>query len=290
MVLFPRSPTILNFNPMQKFAFTPYAFLILFLGLFAGCEDIIDVDVPNAGTRLVIDASIEWEKDTNGQQQMIRLKESTTFFSDNRDVPVVGASVSIIKDDDGQRFEFSDQNNGDYATNEFVPELHQSYTLEIEYNGESYRANETMIPVVSINRIGQTIEGGFGDDEIQLKVYFDDPGQIRNYYFCQFSPANMPLSTWVILDDEFSDGNENFIEFDDEDLEAGVSVPISLHGISRPYFNYINQLLEQTDDNGPFATTPSQLKGNCYNPNDANEEVLGYFRLGEVDKVTYVIE
>ncbi|MGC6479724.1 MAG: DUF4249 family protein [Flavobacteriaceae bacterium] len=275
---------------MHQFKFPTLAFLFICLAVSAGCEEIIDVGVPDAGPRLVVDASIEWQKNRDGQQQTIRLKESTAYFSDQLDVAVVGASVSVVKDDDGQRFEFSDQNNGDYTTDEFIPELQQSYTLEIEYEGKSYRANETLMPVNPINRVEQTLEGGFGDDEIQLKVYFNDPAEAHNFYFCQFSPENMSLATWVILDDEFSDGNENFMEFDHEDLTEGVNVPISLHGISQAYYNYINQLLEQTDDNGPFATTPSQLKGNCYNPNDPDEEVLGYFRLGEVDKTIYVIE
>lgn len=275
---------------MKKLKINSVLFCILCVSLFFGCEEVIDVDVPDAGVRLVVDASIVWEKDTDGQQQTIRLKESTSFFSDEPDVPVVGASVVITKDGDNQQFVFTDQNNGDYSINNFDPQLHQSYTLEIEYNGKQYRANETLIPVNAINRVEQTIEGGFGGDEVQLKVYFNDPAVVHNYYFCQFSPSNMALATWVILDDRFSDGNENSIEFDDEDLEAGIEVPIRLHGISEPYYNYLNQLLEQADDNGPFATTPSKLKGNCYNPNDPDEEVLGYFRLGEMDQTVHTIE
>ncbi len=54
---------------------------------------------------------------------------------------------------------------------------------------------------------------------------------------------------------------------------------------------YITLLQSQTDtNNNPFPVTPAQLKGNCINVNNLNEEVLGYFRLGEIDIINYTIQ
>ena len=99
----------------------------------------------------------------------------------------------------------------------------------------------------------------------------------------------MPLRTLAELSDEFTDGNENFIEYDNENLVTGETVDIKLYGISERFYNYISILILQNDDAGLFATTPVQLKGNCINPNNPDEEVLGYFRLSEVDQTSYII-
>ncbi|RNL84911.1 DUF4249 domain-containing protein [Sinomicrobium pectinilyticum] len=266
--------------------------LLILIGLLNSCTDVIDVNVPNGGERLVVDASVKWQKGTLGEIQTIHLRESTGFFDNNPDVPVTGASVTVTKENDGSIFVFADQNDGSYTATDFVPELNASYTLEIFYNGNSYTATETLIAAPVINRIEQTIEEDFDDDEIQLQVFFDDPVDVKNYYLGEFIPSNLPLPSLAVISDEFTDGNENFIENDNENYVAGVTVDINVYGISQRYYDYLNILIQQSgsDEEGPFPTTPVQLKGNVTNVNDSNEEVLGYFRLGEFDTTPYTIE
>jgi len=272
----------------KKHIYRSISFVLI--SFLISCTDTVDVDVPNAGSRLVIEASLNWEKGTSGQSQTIKLSESTGFFDSNTNVPVTGATVIVTKEDDGMQFIFQDLNNGDYLTTNFVPELNQEYSLEIQYNGQTYTATETLMSVPNINFVEQTIEGDMEEEEIQLKVFFDDPANIDNFYLGEFIPSNLPLLTLTELSDEFTDGNENFIEYDNEDLVAGVTVDINVYGISERYYNYISILIEQSEDPGIFATIPVQLRGNCINVNNPNEEVLGYFRLGEVARTSYVIE
>ncbi|MEL7589271.1 MAG: DUF4249 domain-containing protein [Prolixibacteraceae bacterium] len=265
--------------------------LFIIIGLLNSCTDVIDVDVPNGGARLVVDASINWQKGTSGETQTIHLRESTAFFANNPDVPVMGASVTVTKENDGSIFVFADQNNGSYTATDFVPELNASYTLEILYNGNSYTATETLIAGPVINRVEQITEEGLGETEIELQVFFDDPGEVKNYYLGEFTPTNLPLPSLAVISDKFTDGNENFIENDNDLYVAGVTVGINVYGISRRYYDYLSILIHQagSDEEGPFPTTPVQLKGNVTNVNDSNEEVLGYFRLGEFDTTSYTI-
>ena len=271
--------------------YSKVAALLILMGFFNSCTDVIDVNVPNGGARLVVDAAIKWQKGTTGEIQTINLRQSTAYFDTNPDVPVTGATVTVTKDNDGSVFVFTDQNDGSYTATDFVPELNVSYTLEILYNGNVYRASETLMAAPFINRVEQTIEGSGDDTEIQLQVFFDDSAGIENYYLGEFIPSNLPLPALAVITDEFTDGNENFIENDNDNYAAGVNVDINVFGISRRYYNYLNILIQQSgsDENGPFPTTPVQLKGNCINVNDANEEVLGYFRLSEFDTASYTI-
>jgi hypothetical protein len=265
--------------------------LLIIIGLLSSCTDVIDVNVPNGGARLVVEASINWQKGTLGETQTIYLRESTAFFDNNPDVPVTGASVTVTKVNDGSIFVFADQNNGNYTATDFVPELNASYTLEIHYNGNTYTATETLIAAPVINRVEQTVESSGDDTEIQLQVFFDDPGDVENYYLGEFAPSNLPLPSLAVINDEFTDGNENFIENDNENYVAGVTVGINVYGISRRYYDYLNILIQQSgsDEGGPFPTIPVQLKGNITNTNDPNEEVLGYFRLTEFDTTSYTL-
>lgn len=266
--------------------------IFLFITLIiSSCTETIDVDVPNGGARLVVEASINWEKGTTGQNQMIRLSLSTPYFSANTEAPAVGATVKVINDNTGAEFDFQDQGNGVYATSSFIPELNATYLLDIIYEGETYFATETLISVVDLSSVEQTIDGGDSDSDIEVTVYFDDPANEDNYYLGEFIPSIEPLLTLEPLSDSFTDGNQNFMEFENEEFEAGDSIDINLYGISENYYNYINLLVNQTGEGGgPFTTTPAQLKGNCKNLTNPNKEVLGYFRLGEVVKTTHVIQ
>ena len=59
------------------------SFILILISFLISCTDTVDVDVPNAGSRLVIEASLNWEKGTSGQTQTIKLSESTGFFDSN---------------------------------------------------------------------------------------------------------------------------------------------------------------------------------------------------------------
>ena len=268
-----------------------FVFVLLSFLIFTSCEDVVDVTVPDGGDRLVVEASILWEKGTSGKTQTLRLSTSSAYFEENINTPVIGATVAITKDDEDTRIVFEDQNNGDYITDAFIPELNQSYTLHIEYNGQSFEAQETLISVVPIEGFRQSTDGGFGGDEIAVNVLFDDPPNVNNFYMGLFQSSVSPLVGLETLNDQFTDGNLNFIEYDNESFEAGIEVNVQLQGISKRYFNYLNLLIEQSDaDGGPFQTTPVKVKGNCKNITTPNEEVLGYFRLSEVVNGQHVIE
>lgn len=58
------------------------------------CEDVVTVDLKTDAPKLVIEASINWDKGTTGQEQKIKLTTTTSYYSD--EIPKVsGALVSI---------------------------------------------------------------------------------------------------------------------------------------------------------------------------------------------------
>lgn len=271
---------------------------ILLLGI-TSCTDVIDVDVPEGPIRLTIEASLDWEKGTPGNNQTILLSTSTPFFESQTNTAVTGATVQVRNNDNGSVISFQDQNDGRYTTSVFVPVLGNSYTLEIVYEGERYTATETMFSVSDISSITQSREDGEDDEALEVNVSFQDPADIENYYFLRFHSRNDRLPELFDIKDEFVDGNEvTFYYEKTEDEEANIRefepgdiVDIKLLGISEDYYNYLQLLIEQFESAGdPFSATPVALVGNCINVDNPDNTPYGYFRVSEKVESSFTFE
>lgn len=271
--------------------------LALFTVIFTGCTDVIDVDVQTDTLRLVVEASLDWEKGTTGNDQVITLRTSTPFF-DTQSTNVTGAEVTVTNNATGEVFLFTDQNNGTYTTSTFEPQLEATYTLEILYDGERYVAEDTMNPVPDITDIYQDTEDGFDDETIELHIVFTDFEEEGDNYLFKFERSQDLLPTLETGDDEFINGNEVdwWYEIDDDEDEEikpllpGDVVNISMHGISRSYFNYIDIVIDQMGGVGIFEATPVDVKGNCINTTNPDNYAHGYFRVTQTNKVTYTVQ
>jgi len=272
---------------MKKLIFTIIASLFLF-----SCEDVIDVDVPNAPPRLVIDAGINWFKNTSGSNQTIKLTLSAPYF-DIEIPPATGAQVSI-SDTNNNVFTFIEDidNPGNYNNNVFIPVLNAKYDLTISYENEIYTATETLKPVISIDFIEQKNDGGFSGEEIEIKAFYTDPANEQNFYSFQFINTTMPNIDIEVYDDEFTDGNQIFAFYSDEDLEQGHELIIRNFGISEQFYNFMFILQQQSGDTGggPFATQPATVRGNCINETNSDNFPFGYFRLSQATEFNYVVE
>ncbi len=267
--------------------------------ILASCEDVIDVTVPTAAPRLVVEASIDWEKGTVGNNQTIKLHTSTPYFDTTTNNIVTGATVKVTNTNSGAEFTFADQNNGTYTTSSFIPVVNDTYTLEIVYNGENYQASETLKSVSDINRITQSLEGGFDDEVLDVTIFWDDPADEENYYLVRVLEVGDMFPFLEEISDEFINGNEidDFFEKDDdaddptEEFNPGDTVDISLFGISERYHNYMKLLIEQYDSGGdPFSSVAAEIRGNCINTTTPDNYAFGYFRLTQVVKESYTFQ
>ena len=259
------------------------------------CTDVIDLTVQDGPTRLVVEASLDWEKGTQGNIQTIKLSESTPFFDTNSQTAVTNANVRVTNTSNGTVFVFEHQSHGEYLTTEFEPILGQSYSLQIDYNGESFSATETMTGVTEITDVFQDREDGFEDDVLEVHVNFTDPLDEENNYLFKFQRRGDLLPELEEADDEFVNGNEidwwyEIEEDEDQNIlpfQPGDVVDIEMYGISRAYYNYIDILIDQIGGVGLFEATPVAVKGNCINTTNPDNYAFGYFRLTEVVRTSY---
>lgn len=278
-----------------------YSFVILLAStLFTACTDVVDVDVPTGKPRLVVEASIEWEKGSEGKYQEIKLSMLTPYFSNNDHQGVEGASVIVTNTTSGDSFEFEDKGNGLYTTNSFVPVLFNNYELTIINNGKTYKAKEMLMSVPELQDIDQSTERGFSSEEMEVNLYFKDPEQNEDFYLFRFYRIGDLLPSLIPISDEFTNGNVMDISFEKEDdadtseqeeLKPGDVVEYEMHGISERYYNFVQIMVNQLGAEASiFSGVPVELKGNCINVDDKTDFTLGYFRLTETVKGTYNIQ
>jgi len=267
-----------------------YLFLVLSFTIFFGCEDVIDVDVPTANPKLVIEASLNWFDGTSGNEQDIKLSLTAPFFGN--DIPPANGATVTVTNSSGNIFSFiEDGATGIYKTTTFVPVLNERYTLTINYNNNTYSATETLKTTVPFDFVEQKDDGGFTGEEIEIKAFFTDPVDEENYYFFELDSPTEISPVIDAAEDEFFDGNQIFAFYSSEDLEPGDELNIKILGSSKQFYEYIFLLLQQGEpDGGPFQTQPATVRGNCKNDTNPDDFPLGFFRVSQAYELVYTVE
>lgn len=268
-----------------------YIYILSLLLLTTSCQDVIDIDLNTAEPKLVIEASINYLKGTYGNEQIIKLTLTAPYFNDT--IPAANGATVMITDQNNRTYDFIEEGvTGIYKNNNFRPIIDNLYNLKIIYNNEVYSGNETLKSVVSLDYIEQNNQGGFTGDEIELKAYYTDPVDEKNFYFFEFRSNTPVLTSLSIYEDRYNNGNQIFGFYSEEDLEAGDQITIRNYGISERFYNYMFILLQQNNDagGGPFEAHPASVTGNCVNETNPENFPLGYFRLSEVAELVYTIQ
>lgn len=267
--------------------------LIVFLIsiFFTSCEEVVDVDLDTAPSKLVIEGAINWQKGTTGAQQTIKLTTTTGYFENV--IPTVSGAIVFVKNSAGEQFAFVEvPNSGRYVCNNFKPVIDEQYTLTVISNGNTYTATEIMKSVAPITRLEQNNEGGFTGKDIEVRAFYNDPAGVDNFYLYNYEYSNKITSTYYVDDDKFFQGNEFFSLSDDDELKPGDKINITHYGISKQYYNYMSILVSIAGSNvgGPFQSPPATVKGNIINTTEKSNYPLGYFSLSETDSKTFTIE
>jgi hypothetical protein len=268
-----------------------YILAIIIVVLVSSCEDVVQVDLDTAAPRLVINGSIQWQKGTLGNEQKIKLTTTTGYYDTT--IPTVSGAVVFVTNSNNVAFNFIEEvpNSGIYLCHNFIPEIDETYVMTVALNGETYIATETLKSVSPITHIEQENEGGFSGDEIEIKTYFNDPDVVDNYYLYKFKASSLAIPYYGVDEDEFFQGNEFFAYFSHEDIKSGDNLDITIYGVSKRYYEYMNKLILIAEGSGgPFSTPPATVRGNIINQTNPNNYALGYFNLSETDFRNYLIQ
>jgi hypothetical protein len=258
--------------------------------VFTSCEEVIQVDTITAPPRLAIEAAINWQKETEGNIQTIKLTSTAGYFETK--IPVVSGAVVYIKNSSNTVFNFIETpNTGIYICSDFIPVLNETYTLTIISNGQTYTATETMRSVAPITKLVQNDNGGFTGKDIEVKTYFNDPADEENFYLYRYNYKNLKKIDLYTDEDTFFNGNEFFSITRNDSLVVGDKIDITHIGISKSYYNYMNIIINLAEQSGGlFQTPPANARGNVINITKPDNYPLGYFSVSETDTREYTIK
>lgn len=279
---------------MKKLKLLIYPLLVLFT--LVSCEEVIDVDLDSAPPKLVIDASIKWQKGTTGNVQKIILSTTTDYYSSS--IPAAsGAIVSVTNTSLGAPIAYQFVENGqtgEYICNNFNPIINHNYTLTVVYKGETYTASSQFMATPAIVKTEQIIKPGFGGEDVyEIKFYFQDNGAETNFYLVGVKNSSIAYPQYGVISDEFFQGSLMFGIYQDEKLKKGDIIDYSVQGITVKYNNFMTKLISTSgvDGNGPFAVPQaSAIRGNIINQTNPDNFPLGFFHLSEIDAKSYTIQ
>jgi hypothetical protein len=263
--------------------------LLVSFTFFTSCLDVVEVDLEEATPRTVIDASIKWENNTNGNSQVIEISRTRNFFEDEI-IRITDANVEVIGENN-ESYLFEETEPGIYTTTSFSPELNATYQLNIISNGVTYEATEQFVNPTLIDSITQNDDGGFTGGEKEVTIYFKDNPEEENYYLARFNTDFLAFPEVEIQSDEFNNGNTISFSFSDEELETGDIVDIEFYTISKSYYDFLFRLLLQSGSaGGPFQAQPATVRGNIINQDNFDNFPFGYFSLSTFEKESVTIE
>ena len=265
-------------------------FVIISAIIVTSCEKVIDVDLNTMAPKLVIDASIKWQKGTLGNQQTIKLSTTTSYY--NSQIPTVSGATVFITDAANNVFHFVETTGtGNYICTDFAPVLNGNYVLTVVSNGETYTATETLKPVPPIDSIAQLDDTGFSGKDTEIKTFYTDSGTTNDYYLFKFKPSFTAIPIYFLQEDRNFQGNQIFGLYRSEELKPGQNFEVTLSGISKQYYNYMRILVSIAGNSSgsPFQSPSATIRGNIINSTTVANYPLGYFSLSEQDSRNYIV-
>ena len=266
----------------------------LSLSLFS-CEDVIDLNIAEGETKLVVDG---WITDLQ-QSTVVKLSYSSPYFSNVSNPPASNAVVVLLSSGGiGDTLSETPIGSGLYLTNNYG-QVGVTYKIYIKTadNEEYLSLEEEMESVPVIDSIYQEFreETLFDDEGYYVQIDTKEPAGLGDHYRWKFYKNDILFNRSEDLyyaDDEFVDGND-IIGFDvhEDALIIGDKARVEQLSISKNAYEFIALVQEQTAFVGSIFDFPaSPIQGNVYNINKPNERVLGFFGASSVAAAEIVIQ
>ncbi|MFZ4861080.1 DUF4249 domain-containing protein [Sphingobacterium sp. Mn56C] len=255
-----------------------YSLIVFVLALTSSCEKVIDIKVNDEVGKLVIEGIIN-QTDT---VQKIILSRNVSFTGSNTYPGVSGATVTV-RDSDNKTYVFRETTTGTYIANPFIGEPGKTYSMEVQVDNETYRAQAQLPQLVPLDSISAE-KPKIGDkDTRNIKIYFKDPQDQQNQYRFVLYVNNKQTKDIYALDDNFTNGNEVSLTLrpDDLDIFPGDNVRVEMFCIDRALYTYWYSLMQQSGGGGITPSNP---------PTNISPSVLGYFSAHSQSSKSITIE
>lgn len=291
--------------------------MILSMAFLTGCEEVIEVSVPEEPPRLIVNGLIRVDVQEPFVPVRIALTESSSFFDE---IPVTQAENILIQverfDGEGNLIDtftssLAEESPGsgvyipdpDATFDQRIPTVllneNVRFTLQLKHRDRQYLAQTWYQTVVPIDFLLQGRATLFEGDETEVIVAFTDPPGRGDYYLFDFGSA-----LYLVTEDTFYDGQFfQFSYFYEDPIAPGTEIEVGIMGTDLNFYNYMDLLIEQSGDSqGPFQTPVATVRGNVVDVTglDNQDRVdntdrpgvfpLGYFAIIQEQRKTLIIQ
>lgn len=252
--------------------------------LFTSCEKVIDYNLDNSNSAIVIEAVLTDSKEPFA----ISITKTSPYFGSSKSMQVTGAKVSVKADNGKQRY-FTEVSPGTYQLAKVFAAPKVWYTVYVEYEGITYTARSYLNEFVPMVDCTLTYFDGFGffDSGYKINCFIKDPPNIENYYRLKLYVNGKVVNNEGEMDvysDKLFDGKviglvqNSSVVFDKND-----TVLVEVQAIDKSTYNYFSTLESISGLEIIESASPSNPISNFDNG------ALGYFSAYSFDRRTIII-
>jgi hypothetical protein len=257
------------------------------LAFLTACDDVIDLELPDAEPRLVVDATIT-DLDT---VQSVKLSYSANYFSNVSTPPATGALV-VITDDAGVADTLVEEGVAGLYLSANRKQAGRTYTLYVQTtDGKTFTSDpELLRPAVPIEGIEYKYNptGEFDSDSLpaggyDILIFTTEPAGAGDFYRWRSYINGVELTDaedMQFANDDFVDGNGTTTGFliNADLVPKGGHYRVEQMTISEGMYNFMFILNQQTAFvGGPFDSPPAPIPSNVRCVSHPDEKVYGYF-------------
>lgn len=251
-----------------KYFFGLFALLLV----FTSCEDVIQLDLEEKESQLVIEANLN----TTNQSAEVSISNSNGFYDDTNFEREDEAIITLTTP--SEIYILEAQGNGKYTVQGVSTNPEELIEIEIELEGKVYTTSSMVphpVPLIALNSVEFEFPFGLGSDSgeqtFQISASWVDPLESNDYYrFRSFIDDEYQSQLYDLGNDKGREGTEINVPVR-MPFEKNDNVRIELLSTSQSYFDYFFEISSQQSQ-GFNSGNPFNPKGNF------NEEnVLGYF-------------
>ena len=282
--------------------------LAVFAALAAsGCERIVDVELPSAEPRLVVEGRVELNRSVPGNSgAWVRLTVTGDYFDSSPATPVTDAEVRITDQEETlAELSLVDPAEGVYVHLDGPPLAMApgyTYQLEIRWDGDTYLSDVEMAMGTPIDSLYFEWEEEFIGRPAGLRVkvdYTDPPGPGHSILYELFLNGEPVISPFpgnefrLVRSDRYRPGEEvtGFAPDPLLDPDVGDRVTVRQVGLTTTLHDYMLAVFEQNalGLGNPYSIPSATIQGNVVNSTSVNPRPLGYFGAHEVFEATVVV-
>lgn len=257
-------------NLLQINFLTTCTIFLLLLVHLSSCEKIIEVDLNDADSTIVIEGNLSKK---HGDLE-VKISRTGSYFDAAPLEKIENAEV-VLSGGPGYKININSNGNGLYRVSNLPLQTGITYRLDVNLEGEEYSAFSTLYPKVRIDSLSYEyqseepfIKGGY-----RLLLYIKDPPDVANYYRVNIYKNGFPIdssSDIIIFDDTRLDGKGIRVRLGTHAFEKGDTARVELQVIDKNVWEYFRGLREVTNLN-PGSPAPANPVSNFSNG------ALGYF-------------